>query len=398
MGVARVAVVCDLVEENWPSMDLVAEMLVSSLQDGHGQAVGVARVCPPMRWRVSSPPVAEGNGGRPSASASGTLRFNIDRALNRFFDYPFLLRRTRDDFDLFHVVDHSYGHLVHHLPPERTVLTCHDLHTFQALLDPERSVRSRAFRMMTRHILSGMRKAARIVFDTSAVRDAALARGLVTPEQARVVPLGVHSAYSAAPDPVADREVERLLGPIRADVPEVLHVGGTFARKRIDLVLRVFAQVRRLVPEARLVRVGGDFTGEQRELAKRLELDGSVVVLPFLERETVAAVYRRAALVILPSEEEGFGLPVLEAMTCGTPVVASDLPVLREVGGEAAVYLPVGGVEEWGATIGRLLAERRSDPGAWERRRRAGEAQAAKFTWDEYARNMVGIYQEVVSQ
>ena len=62
----------------------------------------------------------------------------------------------------------------------------------------------------------------------------------------------------------------------------------------------------------------------------------AIVVLPFVDRATLAAVYRRAALALLPSEREGFGLPLVEALACGTPVVASDIPVLREVGGDAA--------------------------------------------------------------
>jgi glycosyltransferase involved in cell wall biosynthesis len=249
--------------------------------------------------------------------------------------------------------------------------------------------------MMTRHILSGMQKAERIVFDTAAVRDAALERGLVDPCRARVVPLGVHPVHSSRPDSAADAEAIRLLGPAHPDIPEVLHVGGVSGRKRIDLVLRVFAEVRKTVPGARLVRVGGAFTAEQTRLVDELRLRESVSVLPFLERRVLAAVYRRAALTILPSDEEGFGLPVLEAMTCGTPVAASDLDVLREVGGCVATYAAVGAVDDWVMTVSRLLAERGSDSDAWEARRTAGVRHAARFTSTEYARKMLDVYQEV---
>ena len=70
-----------------------------------------------------------------------------------------------------------------------------------------------------------------------------------------------------------------------------------------------------------------------------------MTVLPFVDRRVLAAVYRRVALLLQTSDREGFGLPVAEAMTCGTPVVASDLPALREVGGPAATYCPVGDVD-----------------------------------------------------
>ena len=80
---------------------------------------------------------------------------------------------------------------------------------------------------------------------------------------------------------------------------------------------------------------------------RELGLTDAIVVLPMLDRATLAAVYRRSALLLMPSEREGFGLPVLEALACGTPVVASDIEALREVGGFAASYCPVEGIEDW---------------------------------------------------
>jgi glycosyltransferase involved in cell wall biosynthesis len=391
----RVAVVCDLLEERWPSMDLVADMLLRSLAEMDAPGVAPTRVRPAMRRRFTREP---GPAAGLAAGAGGyerRLRLNLDRGLNRFWDYPRLLRRRKGEFDVFHVVDHAYGQLVHGLPPERTVVTCHDLHTFQCLLDPVRAPRSAAFRMMTGYVLRGLARAGRVVFDTAAVRDEAIGRGLVVPERASVAHLGVDPACSALPDPPADRAAEALLGPVRAEEPEILHVGGTFGRKRIDLLLRIFARVRAELPGVRLVRVGGAFTEEQARLAETLGVADAVAVLPFLDKPVLASVYRRASLLLLPSEEEGFGLPVIEAMTCGTPVIASDLPVLREVGGSAATFVGTGDVGAWSEAVVRQLAARSEDPAAEDARRAASAAQAAKFTWDEYARRMVDVYREV---
>jgi glycosyltransferase involved in cell wall biosynthesis len=145
----------------------------------------------------------------------------------------------------------------------------------------------------------------------------------------------------------------------------------------------------------RLIRVGGALTEEQRRLAAELGVEGHVVTAPFLERPVLAALYRRAALLVMPSEVEGFGLPVIEAMACGTPVIASDLPVLREVGGDATVFRPVGDVEAWRDEVLERLAEREGSPERWSARREAGWRQAERFTWSEYARRMVDVYQEV---
>ncbi|HEX8501816.1 MAG TPA: glycosyltransferase family 1 protein [Pyrinomonadaceae bacterium] len=385
-GVPRVAVVCDLREEGWHSMNLVADMLLEGLCAEHAGAVAATRVCPPMRRRLSR-----------AGAAAGPL-FNADRLLNRFWDYPRHAGRLARRFDLFHVVDHSYAQLVHRLPPRRTVVTCHDLDTFRCLLDPEGEPRPAAFRAMARRVLSGFRRAARVACDSRATRDELLAHGLFAPENLAVIPNGVHPAFNVADDPAAGREAERLLGPADAGAVELLHVGSTIPRKRVDVLLEVFARVRARHPRARLVRVGGDFTAAQAARAGRLGLGGAVVVLPHLDPRVLAAVYRRAALVLLPSEREGFGLPVVEALACRAHVVASDLAVLREVGGGAATFCPVGDLDAWAATVLRLVGERGEGREAWAARLAAGPRHASRFTWRAYAAGVVELYREVLCE
>ena len=124
-----------------------------------------------------------------------------------------------------------------------------------------------------------------------------------------------------------------------------------------------------------------------------LGLADRISVVGFLDERTLAAMYRRAALVLQPSEREGFGLPLLEAMACGTPVVASDLPVLREVGGAAVEYCPVGDTDAWVRTVSALLDERRRDPARWSARQAAGRARARCFSWSQFAARITDIYQ-----
>jgi glycosyltransferase involved in cell wall biosynthesis len=125
-------------------------------------------------------------------------------------------------------------------------------------------------------------------------------------------------------------------------------------------------------------------------------LSDAVIVLPFVDRRVLAALYRRATLLLQPSEREGFGLPVAEAMACGTPVVASDLSALVEVGGSAATYCPVGDVGAWVSTISELLEERTQTPERWRSRRSDGIARAERFNWREHARRMTELYGELL--
>jgi glycosyltransferase involved in cell wall biosynthesis len=151
--------------------------------------------------------------------------------------------------------------------------------------------------------------------------------------------------------------------------------------------------VSELGGRVRLVRVGGAFTADQAALAR--DLGVSVLVLPFLDRATLAAIYRRCALLVIPSEREGFGLPLLESLACGTPVVASDIAALREVGGNAATYCAVGDIGAWIAGIGALLEEREQEPSEWAARQERGVQRAEAFSWSKYAREIAALYERM---
>jgi len=193
-------------------------------------------------------------------------------------------------------------------------------------------------------------------------------------------------------------------GPGPEAPPVLLHVGSNIPRKRIDVLLGAFAAIRRAEPRARLLKVGGAPTPAQAAQAEALGIAGAIAVLPFFDprssgdRAVLAAVYRRAALVLQPSDAEGFGLPVAEALACGTPVLASDIAVLREVGGPVAAYAPVGDVPAWADAALALLRERRDDPDAWQARRDAGVAWAARYRWSHHVAQLVGIYRSVLDR
>ncbi len=366
-------------------MDLVAEMLHAALRAAAAAEFDAELIRPAMARRFSR--AAAGNG------TAARRRFNADRLINRFFDYPRHLRRIRDRFDLFHVIDHSYAHLTHTLDARRTVVTCHDLDAFQSLIGPERGRRSRAYRLMAGRILSGLRAAARIACDSEATGGALIEHGLAPAPRVSVIPIGVAPEFSPAPDARADHAAALIAGAPAANAIEILHVGSTIARKRIDVLLDVFAALRSEYPAARLIRVGGPFTPAQNEITRRLGMAAAIVEAPFVDRTTLAALYRRAALVMAPSEAEGFGLPTLEALACGAPVLASDIAALREVGGDAAAYAPVADRDAWTAAAARLLRERETPAAA--ARRAAAMARAGRFTWREAARRYANVYREL---
>jgi glycosyltransferase involved in cell wall biosynthesis len=375
----RLAVIPDYPEEGWPSMDLCAEMLCHHLAADHNSAVRATRICPKFRQRASVLPMI---GNRKGAR-------NLDRLLNRFWDYPRYLRRYASIFDFFHICDHSYSQLVHALPSQHTGVFCHDQDAFRCLLEPSLEPRSRWIQWMARSVLNGLRKAAIVFHGTRRIRQQMEKYGLIDPNRFIYAPYGVAPEFTPEG---RDEQPENVALAGLDDRPFLLHVGSCIPRKRIDVLLDVFAQVLTRHPDFRLLQVGGTWTEVQRRQINQLQIARSVYQVRGLSRKALASLYRRASLVLQSSEAEGFGLPVLEGLACGAVVVATDLPVLREVGGEAAVYCPLANVPAWTDTVCRLI----------ERSSRAPElsirlSHAKCYSWSAQARTILTAYQKLVS-
>ncbi|RYZ40655.1 MAG: glycosyltransferase family 1 protein [Myxococcaceae bacterium] len=360
-------------EEGWPSMDLVGEALLERLSALPGE-VTVTGLRPPMPQAVRRLPRM---GARNAA-------FNADRLLTRFGLYPARLLRERRAHDAFHVVDHTYAQLVHALPAERTGVFCHDLDAFRSVLEPHRDPRPSWFRLMARTTLKGLERAAIVFHSTQSVREELLTHGVVPKDRLVWAPYGVSPEYRA--EPVPGDTSDAVLAPLQGR-PYLLHVGSSIRRKRLDVLFDVFAALRTRHPDLMLVQQGGALDATQRAQVKRLGLEDALVQPPRQERPTLAGLYRGASAVLVPSEAEGFGLPVIEALACGAPVVASDLAVLREVGGDACTYAPVGDVAAWSNAVEVLLTNPRSAP-----TRESRYARAARFTWSAHARTVLDAY------
>ncbi len=194
-----------------------------------------------------------------------------------------------------------------------------------------------------------------------------------------VTPLGVDPAW-AATTPASPQWLEAHGIPPRY----LLFVGTLEPRKNVPDLIAAHALLRREEPNTPpLVLAGAAGWGE-------VEFNPDDVVWPgYLPLEDLRRLTAGAAALVLPSRYEGFGLPAVEAMACGVPVVVSDIPVLREVTGGLAQYVPVGDVEALAATL-RITLDA-DDSGRDERR-----AWAATFTWKRCATQTLAAYQRAL--
>ena len=212
------------------------------------------------------------------------------------------------------------------------------------------------------------------------------------PSKVRVVYAGVGPEFK----PVTQVDV---LAGVRARYslawPFVLNVGTLEPRKNHLRLIRSFAQLLPHHPDLRLVLVGGKgwlYEDVQAEVA-RLNLEDRVVFPGFVADADLPALYSLASVFAYPSLYEGFGLPVLEAMACGTPVVCSNASSLPEVAGDAALLVDPTDVD----ALARALDQALNDQPLRQAMRIRGQSQAARFTWSAAARTLLDAYHEAAT-
>lgn len=245
-----------------------------------------------------------------------------------------------------------------------------------------------AIRMMLP--LAARRAAAVITISQSARRD--LLRILKIP------PEKIHIVYGAAPqhfEPVTSpAELARIRQKYKLPEQFLLYVGTLEPRKNLSRLVRAFSRLKEQGQPHKLVLAGpwGWSMNDFQQQIERLELNDSVQMLGYIPDEDLPGLYSLATVFVFPSLYEGFGLPPLEAMACGTPVLSSKNSSLAEICGDAAYLVDPLDEESLVAGLQRVLGDEtlRAELGEFGRRR------AGEFSWERAARETAAVYDQVL--
>jgi glycosyltransferase involved in cell wall biosynthesis len=270
----------------------------------------------------------------------------------------------------------------------RSVITIHDLNFihFPQFLTPKSA---RYYGQIRRAV----ERADHIITDSNWTRDDVLNQLGVPPERVTTVYLASNPVYR----PITDRqEVRRAAARYGLPADFVIFVGTLEPRKNVPTLLRAFRRLRDGEHDVHLAIVGrkGWLYDEVFATLTELKLSGQVHFLDNVSNDNLARLYNAARCLVLPSYYEGFGLPPLEAMACGTPVIVSDRASLPEVVGDAGLLVDPDHPEALSAALTRVLDD--GDLGKSLRQR--GLVRAGEFSWARAARETMAVYERVLNE
>jgi len=297
---------------------------------------------------------------------------------------PIPIELWTGSLDLLHAPDFT-------LPPvrkgTRTLLTVHDLSFIRAPETATDNLRAYLNNVVPRSV----HRADHILADSAATKHDLITLYNVPTEKVSVLYSGVEPRFKPLDGEKLVQDVRKKYGIGKS--PFILSLGTVQPRKNYVRLVQAFAQLD--APDFKLIIVGGKgwLSTPLFEEIGRLNLNERVQLPGFADDEDLPALYNAAELFVYPSLYEGFGLPPLEAMACGTPVVVSNTSSLPEVVGEAGLLvdpLDVGAIAQ---SMQLVL----SDASLYQTLRQKGLEQASQFTWTKAASELVGIYQDLLS-
>ncbi|MBI4265050.1 MAG: glycosyltransferase family 4 protein [Acidobacteria bacterium] len=308
----------------------------------------------------------------PSANYSLTEQIHV----------PWLLGRVRPD------VFHAPHYVLPPAVPCRSVVTIHDcIHLMFPQYLPSRAAHAYAKAAMW----AAAKRSSRILTVSEASKRDILRFFKVPPEKIVVVYNAIDERFRTAP---AEEEVARVRERYQLDHGFVLYVGNIKPHKNLVRLIEAFAELRRRgFDELKLLIIGDEISKlpALRRAVHKHKLYKHVRFLGYLPDETLAVLYRLAAVFVFPSLYEGFGLPPLEAMASGTPVVTSNVSSLPEVAGGAALLVDPYDVGAIADGVCRVL----SDAALASELRARGIERAREFSWTRSISRTRELYQEV---
>lgn len=302
------------------------------------------------------------------------------------------------------IIGHKPGRIVHFPqimgcslmlwhPVHPSVATVHDLGSL--IMPEEEKLMDPVARQILRLSILGLKRIDRIMTQSEYTRQSVLHTLKIPPDRV----ITNHTAIDKGlfyPRPGVRRQLEEIYPVLsQAQGPWLLYVGSELPRKNLGVILQALGILRQSYPNLTLIKIGIAGRKEYRDttlgMSNALGISNAIFFLEDVADNDLPLFYSSATMLVHPSRLEGFGLPILEAMACGTPVVCANATALPEVAGGAARLASPDNVKEWVNSIRGIL----DNPNTRQELSNRGLVRAAGFTWERTANATIAVYQKL---
>jgi glycosyltransferase involved in cell wall biosynthesis len=276
---------------------------------------------------------------------------------------------------------------------EKVVITVHDIVPYMTRDDPEQNVLKHFYdRWMDDRSMNNLRRADRLICISRCTANMLVEKLGCSPEKIRVIPNGLDHGLFHPVTVLPDFWEKFQLSP---QYRYLLYVGSENPRKNLPRLIQAFAKLKKKIDQVKLIKIGTpEYFVEYRKLQEQIQSAGlseDVLFISHTSQDDLIRFYSIADAFVFPSLYEGFGLPPLEAMACGAPVICSNASSLPEVVGDAALLVDPYDVDRWAEAMARVL----EDESLRQRLKTLSLVRAAEFTWERAIRETVAVYHEV---
>lgn len=300
----------------------------------------------------------------------------------QYFAYPFIVKKKVIENNVKHVTRQDLAFLLELINLKKTIVTCHDIIpiAYYNTRDPVWKLNAK-----------GLRKAEKII-TVSEFSKKDISRYIKYPEEnIEVIPPAVnHHLYYP-------NRNKKCLSKYHIGKGEkvILYVGAEEPRKNIQLVINSFSKLKDMIPQVKLLKVGmPNYPGVRKKLLKQIEslnLQKDVIFTGYVSEIELAEIYNAVDLFVFPSLYEGFGMPPLEAMACGTPVITSNTSSLPEVVGEASIVVDPYDINKFAEKMYDVL----TNDDLKKEMIGKGLKRSKMFSWDNSAKKTLKVYKEL---
>jgi len=302
---------------------------------------------------------------------------NIDR-----YRYSNLIKRKIRKDNVKHITSQQLAYLLKSLNLDKTIITCYDLIPWA--YENNRS-------SFWKNNIEGLEKADKIITISEFSKSEIIKYAGYSPDKIEIVyPAVDHDIYYKT----RDKNILKRLN-ISDSCKIILYVGSEEPRQNVDLLIKAFNELKKQLPEVKLIKIGNPHLHGAREkileLVKKLNQQKDIIFMDYVSEEELPKWYNAADLVVYPCSYAGFGMPPLEAMSCGTPVITSKSTSLPEVVGDAGIIVDPQDINTLTNNMYNVL----TNEDLSENMSKKGLERAKLFNWNDSAKKTLEIYKEM---